>query len=436
MESIWERGTEKPSFEMLSGDISTDVLIIGGGITGILCGYMLKGAGVDCVIAEAGEICGKVTKNTTAKVTYHHGAVFDKMIRRFGIEKAGLYIKAQKESLEAYKALSKKIDCDFEERTSYVYSLTDREKIEKEVNALNRLGAPASFTQSTELPFSVAGAISVAGQAQFNPLKFVYALAKGQKIFEHTEITDLTPQGAVTARGSIKAKRIIVATHFPFLNRHGLYFLKMYQHRSYVLALENTPHIDGMYVDASDKGLSFREYGGTLLLGGGGHRTGKQGGGWQELSEFAQKHYPDAREVCRFATQDCKTLDDIAYIGKYSKHTPTLYAATGYNKWGMTSSMTAARILSDLVREKENEYSALFSPSRSIIREQLFINAAESALGLITPTAPRCTHLGCALKYNRQEHSWDCSCHGSRFDEDGKVLDNPARKCIKPKKHK
>ena len=122
------------------------------------------------------------------------------------------------------------------------------------------------------------------------------------------------------------------------------------------------------------------------------------------------------------------TLDGIPYIGQYSKRTPDFYVATGFNKWGMTSSMVAAKLLTDMILGKKNDYVSVFSPSRSIIRPQLASNAGHAIINLLTPTAPRCPHVGCALKYNKQEHSWDCSCHGSRFDEDGKLLDNPATK--------
>ncbi len=433
MKSIWKNEIEAIKFDELIGDIKTDVLIIGGGMAGILCGYMLKAAGVDCVIVEAKNVCGGVTQNTTAKVTCHHGAIFDSMIRRYGVERAGLYLKAQQQAVEKYRELSKTIDCDLENTVSYVYSLNNRKKIENEVIALKRLGCAAEFTSDTELPFPTVGAVALSGQAQFHPLKFAYGLAKDLKIFENTEVLDLTPNGAITQKGSVKAKKIIVATHFPFLNRHGLYFVKMYQHRSYVLALKNAPLVKGMYVDEAEKGLSFRSYKDTLLLGGGGHRTGKNGGGWSELQGVANEYYPNANETYRYATQDCKTLDDIPYIGKYSSSTPNVYVATGFNKWGISSSMVAANILCDMVQDRENEYASVFDPSRSIFHKQLPINAGESILGLLKPTAPRCTHLGCALKYNKQEHSWDCGCHGSRFSDDGKVIDNPATKNINVK---
>ena len=193
-----------------------------------------------------------------------------------------------------------------------------------------------------------------------------------------------------------------------------------------MLALENAPELKGIYVDEAEMGLSFRRCGEWLLLGGGSHRTGKKGGGWRELEAFARRYYPDAREVCRWATQDCMTLDGIPYIGSYAKHTPHLYVATGFNKWGMTSAMVAADLLADRVLGKANPFEKVFSPNRTILRPQLAVNAAESIVGLLTPTVPRCPHLGCALKYNPQEHTWDCPCHGSRFAEDGKLLNNPA----------
>ena len=426
MESIGKEVAEKSQFDALNENKKTDVLIIGGGIAGILCAYKLKNAGLDCMLVEATEICGGITKNTTAKITLGHGLIYDKMIKRFGEDKARLYAEVQCKAIKEYAKLCKNIDCDFETRDNYVYSLNDRKKIEKEVAALNRIGVKAEFSDAKELPFRVAGAVRVKDQAQFHPLKFLYTIAKDLPIYEHTKVVELMPYKAKTNRGEIAFKKLIIATHFPMLNKHGFYSLKLYQHRSYVIALKSAQNIGGMYVDEVDTGLSFRSYSNLLLLGGGGHRTGKKGGCWQELEDFARKHYKNAEIVGKWATQDCMTLDDISYIGQYSKSTPDVFVATGFNKWGMTNSMVAANILCDLVQVKNNPYAAVFDPSRRVLHPQLAINAFESTIGLFTPTAPRCPHLGCALKYNRAEHTWDCPCHGSRFTEDGQLIDNPA----------
>ncbi len=426
MESLWEKNTSRVRFDTLKENKIIDVLIIGGGIAGILCAYQLKNAGVDYMLVEANEICCGITKNTTAKITLQHGLIYDKMIRRFGEDKARLYAQAQLSACKEYSRICENIDCDYEMKDSYVYSLHDRKKIENEVDALNGLGVKAEFSYAIDLPFTVAGAVRVKNQAQLHPLKFLYAISKDLRIYEHTKVVELMPYKARTNHGDITYKKLIIATHFPMLNKHGLYPLKLYQHRSYVLALKNAQNLNGMYVDEKKEGFSFRSYGELVLLGGGGHRTGKQGGCWQKLEEFAKKHYKDAEIVGKWATQDCMTLDDIPYIGEYAQSTADVFVATGFNKWGMTNSMVSAAILCDLVRGKSNQYTAVFNPSRTILRTQLVVNAFESTVGLITPTTPRCPHLGCALKYNSVEHTWDCPCHGSRFDYTGKCLSNPA----------
>lgn len=426
MDSIWKQTAELPQFAPLDGDLKTDVLVIGGGLAGLLCAYWLTRAGADCALVEADRLCGGVTGNTTAKLTFQHGLIYSKLLREFGPEKARLYLEANRGALGKYRELCREIDCEFEERDSYVYALTDRRKLDRELEALERLGFRAEFAETAALPMPTAGAVRFPKQAQFHPLKFAAAVARGLRIYEHTKVLELGPGTAVTNHGTVTAQTIVAATHFPILNKHGAYFLKLYQQRSYVLALENAPAVGGMYVDEGEKGLSFRDYGDYLLLGGGGHRTGKKGGGWRELEAFAREHYPQARVAARWATQDCMTLDGVPYAGPYSRGTEGLYAVTGFNKWGMTSAMAAALVLADLVQGKENPYAALSDPSRSVFRPQMAANAWASAVGLLTPTVPRCPHMGCALKYNAQEHSWDCPCHGSRFGEDGRLIDNPA----------
>ncbi len=433
MSSIWWQTNRLPEFESLGRDIKTEVLIIGGGMAGILCAYMLSQAGAKCVLTEAERICGGITKNTTAKITSQHGLIYDKLIRRFGVEKAQMYLMANEAALSKYRELSQDVDCDFEDRDAYTYSLSGKKKIERELSALGKMGFRAEYAQKLPLPFSVDGALCFKRQAQFDPLKFISAIQKDLNIYEKTTVRELRGHRALTGHGEISADQIIIATHFPFINKHGSYFLKMYQHRSYVLAVENAPKLREMYVDEAQSGMSFRNYRELLLIGGGGHRSGKQGGGWPELEAFARRNYPKAHEKYRWATQDCITLDGVPYIGHYSKRTPYLYVATGFNKWGMSSAMVSAMILSDMLSGKENPYAPVFSPSRSIMRPQLAVNALESAFNLLSPSLKRCPHMGCALKWNAHERSWDCPCHGSRFTEEGKLIDNPATGGLKQK---
>ena len=426
MPSIWRESAELPRFAPLQGDLRTQVLIVGGGMTGVLCAHMLRERGVDCALAETEHLAWGTTGDTTAKLTVQHGLLYHKLLRQRGREGALTYLRLQQAALERYRTLCEHIDCDFVTEENYVYNLNDRKTLRAELAALQSLEVPARLEEKPPLPMPTAGAVGIPEQARFHPLKFLSAITPGLPIYEHTKVLELLPGKAVTNHGTVTADKIILATHFPILNKHGGYFVKLYQHRSYVLALENVPPIEGMYVDDSGTGLSFRRSGDLLLLGGGGHRTGKTGGGWQELERFVAKHWPQATVRARWAAQDCMSLDGMPYVGRYSADTPHLLVATGFNKWGMTNAMASAMVLCDLVQGKPHPAAALLEPSRSILRPQLAANLWESTVNLLTPTAPRCPHLGCALKWNEQEHSWDCPCHGSRFDEGGHLLDGPA----------
>ncbi len=311
--------------------------------------------------------------------------------------------------------------------------MTEKAKIEREVKAVNSLGFKAELCKKIPLPLNVKAAVMFGNQAQFNPMKFIAGISVNLNIRERTFVTKIKGTTVYTANGKIKAKKIIIATHFPFINTKGFYFTKLYQSRSYVIALENAPDIHGMYVDSEQNGMSFRNYGNLLLIGGGDHRTGKMGGGYRELRDYKETFYPDAKEKYAWATQDCMSLDGVPYIGEYSKANTDIYVATGFNKWGMTSSMISAEILSDMITGKSTVGYEVFTPRRSFIKKQFFVNIGETLVNFVKPVTKRCTHLGCALKWNRIEHTWDCPCHGSRFDKNGKLINNPAMKDAKLK---
>ena len=426
MRSIWTENISLPQFKQLKGSRKTDVLIIGGGMAGILCAYFLKKAGVDYVLAEGGRICSGITKNTTAKITAQHGLIYRKLVDKLGTERARMYLEANQDAVRKFARLGRKIDCDYEVRPAFVFSHDNRKKLEDEAEALQRIGFIPKVMDECELPFQTVGAVGFAEQGQFHPLKFVNGIVKGLRIYENTFVKELKKDRAVTETGEIQFQRLIFATHFPIDNKHGMYFLKMYQDRSYVIALKNGPQMKGMYIDEAKGGMSFRNYEDCLLLGGGGHRTGEKGGNWEEIRNFARLYYPNLDEKCYWAAQDCMTLDGIPYIGRYSRSMPGCYVATGFNKWGMSSSMAAASILTDLILERENPYAPVFHPSRNMVKPQLFVNGGKAVKNLFTVSKKRCPHMGCALKWNKAEHSWDCPCHGSRFDGFGRLLDNPA----------
>ncbi|MBQ2824941.1 MAG: FAD-dependent oxidoreductase [Clostridia bacterium] len=425
MKSLWQDNFNLKSYPELSGNISTDVLVVGSGLSGLLTAYLLNKRGVDCVLVDKGRICSQTTAHSTAKITAQHGLIYRKILKSYGKEYARMYYDANIEAVGRLKSLCYEAGCSFEEKSNFVYSY-NMSKLSEEAKALESINVPYVYSEILPLPLTAAGAIGFENQAQFNPLELARFLSKGLKIYENTWVRELVGTKALTDKGEIKAKKVVVATHFPFINKHGSYFLKLYQHRSYILALSGAEKLADMYVDDDKKGMSLSSFEKYLLLGGGGHRTGKKGGSFNELRAFKEAHYGNAQECFTWAAQDTMSLDSIPYIGNYSRNTPDLYVCAGFNKWGMTSSMVSAEIISSEILGEKKDYSPVFSPSRSILKPQILINGFESAKNLLLPTVKRCPHLGCALKYNKAEHSWDCACHGSRFSENGKVLNGPA----------
>lgn len=474
MKSVWSESCKFRKREALNKDIKTDVLVIGAGIAGILTAYMLKKKGRDVVLIDAAEIASGNTKNTTAKITSQHDLIYSKLIAEFGEEKARQYAKANELAIKKYKEIieDKRIECNFEEKSAYVYSLNEVEVLKEEVEAAKKLGIDAEFVQEANLPFKIKGALKFNSQAQFNPLKFLKGISNELVIYENTRALEIKENLVVTSGGNITANNIVVATHYPIMNAPGYYFMKMHQERSYILALENTSEIDGMYIDLNKEGYSFRTYNNLLLLGGISHRTGEneEGGSYDELRKVAKKLYPKAKEKYYWSAQDCMTIDGIPYIGRYSSETPNIYVATGFNKWGMTSSMVSAMIISDMILEKENDFSEIFSPRRfdlslsinniandlietakNFIAQKVYIPSSEiehiknghggiieyngEKVGVYKNkdgkeffVSTKCTHLGCQLSWNSDELTWDCPCHGSRFDYKGRLIGSPATK--------
>ncbi|MCL2562945.1 MAG: FAD-dependent oxidoreductase [Oscillospiraceae bacterium] len=431
MPSIWTTtATHKPR-PPLAGDRTADVLIIGGGMAGILTAHTLTEAGLRCIVVEAKAVGGGTTGNTTAKITAQHGLIYADLIRRFGPETARQYYEANTTAIHRYRTLAEQFPCDLETKTAHIYATDDRRKLDREADTYHKLGIPGRFVESPPLPIPTVGALAIENQAQFHPLKLLYALADGLEVYEHTFVRKIKGRTAHTAQGKITARHIILATHYPLVNIPGLYAVKLYQHRSYVLALEGAPQPDGMYLDERKTGLSFRTYGDLLFVGGGSHRTGKSGGGYAEPEAFAAKTYPDARVKHRWATQDCMSLDSVPYIGRHQAGAGHLYVASGFNKWGMTGSMAAAGVIADLLVHGESAYKALYNPRRNILSCQLFANLGTAAAHLLSLGGPRCTHMGCKLHKNTTEGSWDCACHGSRFEEGGRLICNPAKRRLR-----
>lgn len=492
--SLWIATTPDTNYPVLPHDLSVDVAILGGGITGIATAYLLKQQGATVAVIEARRIVKSVTGNTTAKITSLHGLIYDQFIADFGLEKARLYGEAQELAKEKIASLVEQlsIDCDFRRTSAFTFTTSEQElaQITREVDAASRLGLPASFTESTSLPFEVRAAIKFDNQAQFHPRKYLLALADtipgdGSYVFEETrafDIEDGNPCTVRTSGGTLKAQTVVLATHFPY-HDPNIYFAAMYPTRSYVLGCRlNGPVPEGMYLSTGAPHHSIRnnpyDGGEVVMLSGEHHKTG-QGGDtrdrYRRLEKWARAAFDIQSIDFRWSTQDFNTVDKVPYIGKLSSGSKHLYVATGFGGWGMTNSHVAAMLLTDMIVGRDNPWCEVFDPSRfkpvtsarDFVRENMNVAKEFMAGRVSTPEldrlaklppghgevvkwqgeriaiykdeqdnvyacSPECTHMGCIVQWNSAETSWDCPCHGSRFRYDGKVIQGPANKDLKP----
>ena len=371
MESIWSKNTEIREFPTLSEDLSVDVAVIGGGLCGILTAFRLQELGIRTVVLEASRIGSGQTKNTTAKITSQHNLIYDRLCREFNVEKAQQYANANQRAIQEYRRIvDLGIDCQFEECPACLYSTLadDVPLLQQELATAQKLGIVSEYLTTSSLPFAITGGIRFLQQAQFHPLLFLGAIAEHLTIYENTPVKSVEGHRVLAERGTVTAEKVVFATHFPFLNTPGYYFARMHQERSYVLALENAGELDGMFLGIDGNGLSFRNSGKYLLLGGGGHRTGENrtGGKYDFLRTKAAELFPGSKEVAHWSAQDCITLDGVPYIGQFSASTPDWFVATGFGKWGMTSSMVSSLLLSDLITGVPNPWEEVFSPQRFI----------------------------------------------------------------------
>lgn len=442
MKSIWDCRESGKKRDRRRLPERAETVVIGGGMAGILTGWLLQEAGIEAVVLEALEVGSGQTGKTTAKITSQHGLIYDKLTNTLGEEAAGQYARTSQAAIDEYERIirKKKIDCGFTKLPAYLYTETEEgaAKLERERTAAVRAGIPASIVYETDLPFAVKRALKFENQAQFYPLEFLYELSDDLRVYEHTKVLKVNGHEVMTTRGTITADRIVFASHFPILNWPGFYFMKMYQERSYVLALENMngENLDGIYYGIDADGLSVRSAGDLILLGGMGHRTGESPmeSPYDALRKRAKEIWGNVTEKAVWSAQDCMTLDSVPYIGKFSRLRPDWYVATGFGKWGMTNSMVSALIIRDAITGKHGQDWQVFSPQRKLVRasrQNLFRNLGHAAKNFFVPGGPRCAHLGCRLEWNRTEKTWDCPCHGSRYEKCGNLIDNPSKKSIK-----
>ncbi|MDT8977648.1 FAD-dependent oxidoreductase [Paenibacillus sp. chi10] len=491
-ESYWRDSATIPSFPKLAKHTEADVVVVGGGISGITTAYLLAREGLRVVLVEAGQLLNGTTGHTTAKITAQHDLIYDEFNHHFGQEQAKLYYQANIEAKQFIKHMVQehKIPCDYEERDAYIYTNSDEylPKLQTELAAYEKLGIDGELVTQIDLPVPIKAALVMRNQAQFHPVKYLDKLVQlfvelGGQIYEHTTVETIdkgTLPTVITQDGfKLTCKHAVSCSHFPCYDGMGFYFARMHAERSYVVGIPNkNVQLSGMYISAENPKRSIRtaalDTGESLILiGGEGHKTG-QGictiKHYEALQAYANDVFGAAEISYRWSAQDLVSLDKMPYIGQISSSVPNVYVATGYRKWGMTNGTAAALLLRDMIMGRENAYQELYTPSRFHVDPDVktfFAQNADVAKHLISGKLERvhnkpenlsndegavvsidgkragayrdehgmlhlvdttCTHMGCELEWNHGERSWDCPCHGSRFSYEGDVLEGPAAK--------
>ena len=491
--SWWVSSTARTGHPPVPEDgLQVDVVVLGGGIAGLTTAYELARAGRDVAVVEAGRIVEGVTGYTTAKVTVLHNLVYADLADRFDEATAAAYAASQSAALRWVRETVERegIECELEERDSLVYTevAEEREKVEAEVEVARRCGLDAQLVTTSELPYDIVAGIRLGGQAQFHPRKYLLALAErfvalGGRIYEQTralDVTDGEPCVVVTDSGQVRANEVVVATHYPFLDR-GLLFSRLAPYRDVVVAVP-VPAAEAPEVMAISTGS---EPGGThsvrtaaygdgqrlLVVTGGQYKTGTTSAveeRYDDLLQWVQERFGTRELAHRWSTQDTSSADRLPYIGKLPLSGDHVWVATGFSAWGMTSGTLAGTLLADLLQGVQNPWAALYDPGRidprasasKLVKENVgvakelaegFVRAAGGSpddlapgeagvfltrqgrtaayrdeAGSVHAVSARCTHMGCSVRFNDAERSWDCPCHGSRFALDGAVLQGPA----------
>ena len=496
-ESLWKADSNETNYPCLNTEEKADVCVIGGGIVGAVTAYLLSKKGISVIVLEKDKICMGVTANSTAKLTSQHGLFYKYLKDEYGLEVASKYLHSNEEGIKLAEEIIKResIDCNFEKKNAYVFATGESElnKVKQEVEVLNEIGYDAKFVPNINIPVEkVLGAIEFKNQGQFNSRKYTVEVfdrvsKMGGKIFENSKVKNIEYDGGkykiITSQGnSVIADKVVLATHYPIKNFPGMYFSKMYQDKSYAIAVDindvSKADIGGMYIQSCEPVISFRtaKYNGKklLIVAGSGHKTGQPEGviedSYTNLENYVKKYYPKAEVKFRWSTEDCVSLDKIPYIGQFSGMLPHMYVATGFKKWGMSTAHVAAKIIHDLILGNKNEYAEIYKATRlnpiknikefgNMIKEStysLLINKMKPAedvfeniplgeggivelngekLGIykredgkIFAVKPYCGHLSCLVSWNNLEKTWDCPCHGSRYDYMGNIITEPTVK--------
>jgi glycine/D-amino acid oxidase-like deaminating enzyme/nitrite reductase/ring-hydroxylating ferredoxin subunit len=485
--SLWAATSEHRDFPPLGADVTTEVAVLGAGITGLLTALELRQAGREVIVIEARRVGSGATGLTTAKLSSLHGLSYADLAGSLGDGVARAHGQANEAGIARIEDLVGRlgIDCDFRRRPNYTYaeSPDDVRKVEEEARTARRIGLPAALVDEVPLPFPVAAAVRFDDQAEFHPLRFLHGVAdwladNGVPIHERTRAVSVDQGDPCTVRTtsrSVTAWHVVVATQIPFLDR-GLFFARTHPERSYAMAVRlRSASPEGMFLSTEEPAHTIRahpvEAGEVLIVGGESHKTG-QGGDtaarYRRIEAWARERFDVESVEYRWSTQDYMPADGVPFIGRLWPFSDRILTATGFKKWGLAQAAAAAELLRDLVLGQPNPAASLYDPNRlnlraaasDLVKEGLDdgsrlvvdrirrrsrastgialgegrvvshhgrqVAVARDEAGHLHAVSARCTHLGCIVTWNSAERSWDCPCHGSRFAVDGSVLQGPA----------
>ncbi len=478
----WISSSEQRNFDSLKEDITTDYLIIGGGITGITCLYLLTKAGLNAVLIDANRVGYGTTGRNTGKATAQHGYIYSRIEKRYGLEWAKKYYKANSEAIDFIENVSKQhnIDCQFKRLPAYLFTQDESfvGKLEKEFEIYQQMGLDCSFEKEIPVPLDVLCALKMNNQAQFHPKRFLdglteHAIKQGARIYENTRVIDFQPGKECIIKTKndkrIAAKNVIIASHYPCYDGKGFYFARLKPDRSYIIGIEMESFPDAHFINVEEPAISLRHIPEEkiLLISGENHKVGhKDDDHYQKLKDFAKKVFNNDNVKYEWSAQDYISHDYLPYAGYINSDYRNIFIATGYRKWGLTNGIAAAMIIKDLILDGTSPYEELYGHLRvmdivnfnflkenadvavQLISGKLKIGETEipdeTGTGIVVNVGGKrcgyyreeegdfylvditCPHMGCELKWNSQERSWDCPCHGSRFDYKGNVLEGPA----------
>lgn len=494
--SLWQEDAVSQDFPTLEGDRSFDVVVVGGGITGMTTALLLAREGRSVGLIDQNKVGTGTTGYTTGKVTSQHHLTYARISKTHGPDGARVYAQAMEAAKEQVAGfVDEGIDCDFRRRSAILYATNsgERKQLEEETRAAQQAGLPAFFDEAVDLPFRTRGGMRFDNQAEFHAGRYMDGLTRlateaGVEIFENTRGTDVdeSDTGCVvhTPNGLIRAQHVVVATLIPFLDR-SLMFARAYASRSYVVTARiHDPLPDASFMAAGSPQYSIRSVphdGGELLMVlGESHSTGSpkaQPERYDKLGDFVNRHWNVQSFEHRWSSQDYLPDDHVPYIGPVTARSTRVFVATGFKKWGLTAGTLAGMLLTDAISGRPNPWADLFTTTRvkALAAAPKFLTAntrvavrmvGDRVLSLKQPditelqpgeggivsscgkkvagyrdeagnlhaVSSTCTHLGCQVAWNGAERTWDCPCHASRFTVDGDVLNGPATRPLPPRR--